>query len=98
MIATPAASAHAYDRYLRALHLLDQVDNPQRFDLAADLLEGALELDPNFAAARAHLSFALAGQYKKEQEPQLLRRAEEEVRRALADATRGRRTTRWRAS
>ena len=43
----------AHDLYLQALKLLDQVDNPQRFNLASELLQEALALDPQFALARA---------------------------------------------
>jgi serine/threonine-protein kinase len=77
-------SASAQDLFLRALGLLARVDNPQRFDLATDLLRQALAQDSNFHLARAVLSQNLFAQWERDASAALLAGAEQEARRALA--------------
>src|SRR5688572_16348650 len=74
----------AHDLYLQALRILDQVYNPQRFNLASELLQEALALDPQFALARVRLSGALAGRFYGEPNPAFLATAEEQAQQALA--------------
>jgi Flp pilus assembly protein TadD/TolB-like protein len=76
-------NAEAYDLYLRALQLLDAVDNPQSVELASQLLEEAVGLDPEFALAHAEFSKALLWRFRTRREPSLLERAREAATRAV---------------
>ena len=80
----PTQNPAAYDAYLRAIQLLDQVDNSQRFGLAASLWREALERDPDFALAHAGLAETLAMDYDdSRRDPKLLDEARAHARRAL---------------
>ncbi len=79
----PTRDTVAYDHYLRAIRFLEQVDNPQRYDLASELLREALTRDPGFVLARAKLSGAIAERYPVERNAELLQEAESEANRAL---------------
>jgi eukaryotic-like serine/threonine-protein kinase len=80
----PTDSLEAYDYYLRARSLLDDVDHPERLDSAAELFRMALHRDSSFALAYAGLSEALAATYKRDREPSLLSEARRQADRALA--------------
>ena len=55
--AKPTENAQAYDLYLRALPLIQAMRPEQNLE-ALDLLHRAIELDPNYALALAHLAWA----------------------------------------
>ena len=79
----PTRSAQAFDRYLRARRFLadqNSVDAPR---LAAELLNEALRLDPEFTFAHAAASEAALARFEFERTPELLARAEAEARSAL---------------
>jgi eukaryotic-like serine/threonine-protein kinase len=85
LAARPTQNAAAYEAYVKGLRVFDQLDNPQRLDLARDLLSRAVELDPDFALARARLSENLSTLYtSREPDPKLLQEAESQARAALA--------------
>lgn len=85
LAARPTQNAAAYEVYVKGLRTFDQLDNPQRLDLARDLLSRAVELDPQFALARARLSETLITLYtSREPDPKLLAEAESQARAALA--------------
>jgi TolB-like protein/Flp pilus assembly protein TadD len=80
----PTQNGAAYEAYVKGLRIFDQVDNPQRLDLARDLLARAVELDPQFALARARLSETLSTIYtNSDPDPKLLAEAEAQARAAL---------------
>ncbi len=84
LAARPTQNAAAYEAYVKGLRIFDQLENPQRLDLARDLLSRAVELDPDFALARARLSETLSTLYaNREPDPELLAEAEAQVRSAL---------------
>jgi serine/threonine-protein kinase len=79
----PTSSTEAYDLYLRALRTIDEVENDQRLELAANLLERAVRLDPGFALGHAILGQTLAASYLGSHDAALLGRAEAEARTAI---------------
>jgi len=80
----PTGSLAAYDLYLRAQSLVDDVEHPEKLDRASDLFRTAIELDPEFALAHAGLSEALTLTYKRDRDPSLLAEARRQAKRALA--------------
>jgi TolB-like protein len=55
----PTDNPEAYNAYLRGLHLMSQLDNPDRnLRLGIEMFRRAVELDPNFTLAYAELSEA----------------------------------------
>ena len=73
-----ATRSHAaYDLYLRAGALLEDPDDPQGPDKALALYGQALVLDPDFALAWAGQSRAQVRIWKRDKDPESLRRAEE---------------------
>jgi serine/threonine protein kinase/Flp pilus assembly protein TadD len=79
----PTGSLEAYDLYLRAQSLLDDVNHPEGWDRAVDLVRKALELDSGFALAHAGLSEALSNISRRDKDPSLLAEARRQARRAL---------------
>lgn len=51
-------NSDAYDRFMRGLFLLDRRGHPENFDMAMDLFEQAIEIDPAYGAP--YLSLASA--------------------------------------
>ncbi len=85
LAARPTQSDEAYEAYVKGLRIFDQLDNPQRLDLARDLLARAVELDAGFALARAAHAEVLASLYtNRSPDPALLAAAEREAQAALA--------------
>jgi serine/threonine protein kinase/Flp pilus assembly protein TadD len=85
LAARPTQSAEAYEAYVKGLRIFDQLDNPQRLDLARDLLARAVELDAGFAPARAAYAEVLASLYtNRSPDAALLAAAEREAQAALA--------------
>jgi non-specific serine/threonine protein kinase len=80
----PTESLEAYDFYLQARSLLDDVDHPEDLDSACELFRKALEIDPDFALAHAGLSEALTATYKRDRDPGVLAEARNRAERALA--------------
>jgi len=80
----PTGSLAAYDLYLRAQSLDDDVEHPEKLDRASDLFRTAIELDPEFALAHAGFSEALTLTYKRDRDPSLLAEARRQAKRALA--------------
>jgi serine/threonine protein kinase/tetratricopeptide (TPR) repeat protein len=80
----PTGSVEAYDVYLRARSLLDDVDHPENLDSASELFRKALELDPGFALAHAGLSETLTTTYRRDRDPALVTEARRQAERALA--------------
>ncbi|HEY7214637.1 MAG TPA: protein kinase [Thermoanaerobaculia bacterium] len=79
----PTASLEAYDFYLQARSLLDDVDHPEDLDSACELFRKALGIDPDFALAHAGLSEALMATYKRDRDPGVLAEARSRAERAL---------------
>jgi len=52
----PTKNAQAYEYYLRGIEYRSRGDPENSWELAIQMLEKAIELDPNFALAYAHLS------------------------------------------
>lgn len=80
----PTGSLEAYDLYLQARSLLDDVDHPEDLDSACELFRKALEIDPEFALAHAGLSEALMATYKRDRDLGVLAEARSRAERALA--------------
>ena len=80
----PTESLAAYDFYLQASSLLDDVDHPEDLDSACELFKRALEIDPNFALAHSGLSEALMATYKRDRDPGVLAETRRRAERALA--------------
>ncbi|MFW6084952.1 MAG: BTAD domain-containing putative transcriptional regulator [Gemmatimonadota bacterium] len=56
----PTGDLQAYDYYLRGNHYFSRRE-PQAVEIAVDLYEKAIDLDPDFALAHARLSIPLSG-------------------------------------
>jgi len=80
----PTGSLAAYDFYLRARSMLDDIDHPEDLDSACELFRKALELDPDFALAHAGLAEALIATYRRDRDPSVLAEARRRAQRAVA--------------
>ena len=80
----PTTSGAALAAYSEARALLDRDDLAGNSERAVDLLVNAVTLDPGFALAQAALGDAYWKTYARTKDPQLVDRATEAVRRALA--------------
>ena len=80
----PTASREAWDAYFRGSALLEQVDDAQSLEQAAEYFERAVEIDSEFAWAHAALSEALWRLSEARREPSLLERALGSADRAVA--------------
>ena len=79
----PAALTRAYAHYVRGRRFLDQSDDPNGPESAADNFRQAIRLHPELAVAHAGLSEALWQIYHRDLDPALLDQAEEQARLAL---------------
>lgn len=79
----PTESREAWDAYFRGLGLLEQVDDRDALERAAEYFERAVEADPKFAWAHGGLSEALWRLYRMQRDPELLNQADLSVERAL---------------
>ena len=80
----PTKNLEAYDAYLRGQHYLHQLDQADH-DHAVTMLEKAVALDPDFAAAHAALARAYTSRFfNLDPDPKWKRKAEEEIARSLS--------------
>ena len=70
------SALHAYDEYLIGVKELQDADDPQAEDRAADHFAAALSQDPEFSLALAGRARALLRIYKRDKQPETLRSAE----------------------
>jgi serine/threonine-protein kinase len=77
-------SPEAYDKYLRAIGLLQYYVREENVDAAIELLEEAIELDPQYSSAYAALGEAYWRKCEATWDTVWVRRAEESCGRALA--------------
>ena len=76
-------SLDAYRKYLEARSLQEGWDVKNNMDQAIVLYRETLQMDPDFAAARAGLATALVTEFASKHDPALLAQASDEARRAL---------------
>ncbi len=79
----PTSALHAYDDYLQGLQELENPDDPQAVDRAADRFGVALTQDPEFALAWAGRARALLRIYRRDKRPEALNSASQAADRAL---------------
>lgn len=79
----PTRSLKAWDSFAQGSSYLDDLVNPRAPTFATELLRRAVRLDPGFAQARARLSTALWLGFMHHGDPDKLREAEMQARRAL---------------
>jgi TolB-like protein len=77
-------NSDAYDRYMRGLFLLERRGLPENFDMAIDLFEQAIEIDPAYGAPYLSLASAYVLLYDYANEP-----LAESIQRALDVIERG---------
>ena len=73
----PTHAPRAYDAYLAGIRELEDPDDPQALDRAADRFGVALAQDPDFALAWAGRARALLMLYRRDRRPEALRSAEQ---------------------
>ncbi|BCS31199.1 hypothetical protein TBR22_A03990 [Luteitalea sp. TBR-22] len=76
-------SARALGEYSQARQYLERPDKPEAFQLARELLERAVEREPEFAAAHAELSRVLVLQYRARRDAALLVQAQAAAGKAM---------------
>lgn len=79
----PTESREAWDAYFRGLTFLEQVDDRDALERAAEYFERAVEADPEFAWAHAGLSETLWWLYRFSKDSDQLEQALREARQAL---------------
>ncbi len=77
-----SASPAAYENYLKALGYLQRYDKTGNLDLAISELRAAIKTDPKFALAYASLGESYRLKYKLDQDPDWLKTADANARKA----------------